>query len=115
VSALYEKGLIHHVGMLAELEDELCNWVPGEGLPSPNRLDGLVWALTELMLTPQPSTRLNLAPAIDPSLLQRPIAERATRRAGARRFRDVDGDPAVPIPAALRRRWGLDDDADEDY
>jgi hypothetical protein len=114
VSALYEQGRVHHVGMLAELEDEQVNWVPGEGLPSPNRLDGLVWALTELMLLPQPPTRLNLAPAIDPSLLQRPIAERATRRPGSRRFRDVDGETPVAIPDALRRRWGVDD-ADEDY
>jgi len=50
VSALYEQGRIHHVGMFALLEDELCNWVPGEGLPSPNRLDALVWALTKLMV-----------------------------------------------------------------
>ena len=52
-SALYEKGLVHHVGMFAELEDQLCNWVPGEGLPSPNELDACVWALTELMLGTQ--------------------------------------------------------------
>jgi phage terminase large subunit-like protein len=115
VSALYEKGRVHHVGMFAELEDELCNWVPGEGLPSPNRLDGLVWALTELMLGPQPLTGLTLAPAGDPLLRLRPLAERAQRGTGARRFRDVDAAPAVPIPEALRRRWGLDDDPDDDY
>lgn len=50
VSALYEKGLVHHVGMFATLEDQMCNWVPGEGMPSPNELDACVWALTELML-----------------------------------------------------------------
>src|SRR5712691_2282502 len=50
ISALYEQKKVHHVGMFAALEDELCSWVPGEGLPSPNRLDALVWALTELML-----------------------------------------------------------------
>jgi phage terminase large subunit-like protein len=55
VSALYEQHKVHHVGMFAPLEDELCNWVPGEGLPSPNRLDALVWALTALMLGPGPA------------------------------------------------------------
>jgi phage terminase large subunit-like protein len=55
VSALYEQRKVHHVGMFAAMEDELCNWVPGEGLPSPNRLDALVWALTALMLGPGPA------------------------------------------------------------
>jgi phage terminase large subunit-like protein len=48
VAALYEQGKVHHVGSFATLEDELCQWVPGDA--SPNRLDALVWALTELML-----------------------------------------------------------------
>ena len=50
VAALYEQGKVHHVGMFADLEDKLCSWVPGEGGDSPNRMDALVWALTELML-----------------------------------------------------------------
>lgn len=49
VAALYEQGRVHHVGVFPELEDELCEWVVGEG-PSPDRLDALVWALTELMV-----------------------------------------------------------------
>jgi phage terminase large subunit-like protein len=32
------------------LENEMCLWVPGD--PSPNRMDALVWALSELMLKP---------------------------------------------------------------
>lgn len=44
----YEQGRAHHVGMHAELEDELCSWV--QGMRSPNRLDALVWAATELAL-----------------------------------------------------------------
>lgn len=48
VSALYERKKVHHVGRLVELEDQLCGWVPGEGQPSPDRLDALVWALTYL-------------------------------------------------------------------
>lgn len=46
VASLYEQGMIHHVGAFAALEDELCSWVPGD--ESPNRLDALVWAVTEL-------------------------------------------------------------------
>lgn len=41
------KGRDHHVGVFAVLEDELCMWVPG--MPSPNRLDAKVWAITELL------------------------------------------------------------------
>lgn len=48
VSALYEQGRIHHVGNFPELEDQLCEWVPGD--KSPDRLDALVWGVTELML-----------------------------------------------------------------
>jgi phage terminase large subunit-like protein len=46
VASLYEQGLIHHLGAFPLLEDELCSWVPGED--SPNRLDALVHAFTEL-------------------------------------------------------------------
>jgi len=49
VSALYEQGKIHHVGFFPELEDQLCQWEPGD--TSPDRLDALVWAITELMLS----------------------------------------------------------------
>lgn len=54
VAALYERGLVHHVGALPKLEDEMCDFALG-GLSSgrsPDRLDALVWALTELMLKP---------------------------------------------------------------
>lgn len=48
VAALYEQGKIHHIGVFPKLEDEMTSWTPGA--PSPNRMDALVWALTELML-----------------------------------------------------------------
>jgi phage terminase large subunit-like protein len=48
VSSLYERGLVHHVGTMPDLEDQMCNWCPGE--PSPDRMDALVWACTELMV-----------------------------------------------------------------
>ena len=48
VQRLYEEGRVHHVGAFDLLEDELTSWRPG--LPSPNRLDALVWLVTELLL-----------------------------------------------------------------
>ena len=50
VSALYEQGRVHHVGMHAKLESQMCTWVPGISAKSPDRMDALVWAVTELML-----------------------------------------------------------------
>lgn len=52
VAHLYERGQVHHVGPLPELEDEMCDFGL-DGLSwgrSPDRLDALVWGLTELML-----------------------------------------------------------------
>src|SRR5258708_2615979 len=48
VSSLYERGLVHPVGTFADLEDQMCNWLPGE--TSPDRMDALVWGFTELMV-----------------------------------------------------------------
>lgn len=50
VSALYEQGRVHHVGAFPQLEDQLCDWDPTTGSKSPDRLDALVWGVTELML-----------------------------------------------------------------
>ncbi len=50
VAALYELGRIHHVGMFRELEDQLVSWEPLSGDKSPDRLDALVHAFTELMI-----------------------------------------------------------------
>jgi phage terminase large subunit-like protein len=54
VVALYEQHRVHHVGILPELEDQLCQWGPAEGGPSPDRLDALVWGISELMVEKQP-------------------------------------------------------------
>lgn len=47
IAALYQRGKVHHVGTFAEMEDEMCTWSEEETW-SPNRMDALVWALTEL-------------------------------------------------------------------
>ncbi|MDT8442436.1 MAG: terminase family protein [Desulfuromonadales bacterium] len=53
VAALYEQGIVHHVGTLAKLEDQMCSYVqpePGKRAVSPDRMDALVWALHELVI-----------------------------------------------------------------
>jgi len=47
ITALYEQGRVHHVGAFPKLEDQLVIWTPDSN-QSPDRLDALVWALTEL-------------------------------------------------------------------
>jgi phage terminase large subunit-like protein len=48
IAALYEQGRVHHVGSFPKLEDEMCDFDPITTTKSPNRMDALVWALTEL-------------------------------------------------------------------
>lgn len=61
ISSLYEQGRMHHVGTFPHLEDQMCNWQPGER--SPDRMDALVWAATELFgeTTGDPSRFLKYA------------------------------------------------------
>ena len=54
VAALYEQGKVYHAARLDALEDELCSF-DGDG-DSPDRMDALVWAVSELMLGEAPST-----------------------------------------------------------
>ena len=51
IAALYQQGRVRHAGRFGELEDEMCDFGPN-GLSngrSPDRVDALVWAITELM------------------------------------------------------------------
>ena len=54
MAALYEQGRVLHLGLLAALEDEMCQMTRRgyEGDGSPDRVDALVWALTEGLLEP---------------------------------------------------------------
>jgi phage terminase large subunit-like protein len=56
VAALYEQGRVHHVGTFARLEDQMCSYVPGGNMDSPDRMDALVWGITELLVDPEPTT-----------------------------------------------------------
>lgn len=48
IAELYERGLVHHVGNLPFLEDEMCRYCGLDNEKSPDRMDALVWGLTEL-------------------------------------------------------------------
>ncbi|GGI24135.1 DNA-packaging protein [Bradyrhizobium guangdongense] len=66
VSALYEQRKVHHVGSFPQLEDQLCTFTSdfdrGRSGYSPDRLDALVWGLSELMVTSPPP--MTFAPPI---------------------------------------------------
>ena len=57
IASLYEQNKVHHIGNFERLENQLCNWEANSGDPSPDRLDALVWALTELSGSGNPSIR----------------------------------------------------------
>lgn len=48
ISALYEQGRVHHIGVFDALEAQLLTFDPLAGEKSPDRMDALVWAITEL-------------------------------------------------------------------
>ena len=50
IAALYDMGMVHHVGMFPELEDEMCGFTRDgyTGERSPNRCDAMIWAVTAL-------------------------------------------------------------------
>ncbi len=52
IAALYEQGRVHHVGSFPQLEDEMCDFDPTLAQKSPDRMDALVWALSELTQGP---------------------------------------------------------------
>jgi len=64
IAALYEQGLVHHTKGFPALEDQLCTWDVSGDEKSPDRLDALVWALTELMLE---HTKAVASISVDPS------------------------------------------------
>ena len=57
VAALYEQGRVHHLGALPRLEDQMCGFAQDFDRAlagySPDRVDALVWALSELLVEPR--------------------------------------------------------------
>lgn len=54
IAALYEQKKVHHVGAFPKLEDQMTQWDPLNDEWSPDRLDAMVWLLTDLMMGPVP-------------------------------------------------------------
>jgi len=48
IAALYENGLVHHVGTYTDMEAEMMTFTGAKSEASPNILDAMVWAMTEL-------------------------------------------------------------------
>ena len=71
VSSLYERGRVKHVRGLDALEDQLVQWEPLGSIGSPDRLDAMVWAVTELALKGIARPELNLAYSDAKGLLSR--------------------------------------------
>lgn len=67
ISALYERGIVKHVAnppdgsSLNELETQMRTWEPLGSIGSPDRLDALVWAITDLSLNGYAKPQLTLA------------------------------------------------------
>lgn len=60
IAALYEQCRIFHTHPFGLLETQLCTYVPGVTTKSPDRLDALVWALTDLLLENEANPTLKL-------------------------------------------------------
>jgi phage terminase large subunit-like protein len=59
IAALYEQGRVRHVGALAQLEDQMCRFAAQcLSTGSPDRVDALVWAITELSETSRGEPRV---------------------------------------------------------
>jgi phage terminase large subunit-like protein len=64
VATLYEQGKVHHLGAFPILEDQMCMFTRdleawsgasfSESSTSPDRVDALVWALSDLLVQPMP-------------------------------------------------------------
>ena len=48
IAALYEQRRVHHIGVFPELESQMCSYTADKNQASPDRLDALVWAISEM-------------------------------------------------------------------
>jgi len=55
IASLFEHDRGHVIGSFPTLEDEMCLWEPGQD--SPNRMDAMVWAFTDLLVDPEEKDR----------------------------------------------------------
>ena len=87
VAALWEQDRCKTLGTFAELEDQCCAWESMSGQESPDRLDALVWGMSDLMLRYQQadigmpiSIPKNEDAAIGPTGIERPVPASQTPR-----------------------------------
>jgi phage terminase large subunit-like protein len=66
VAAMYEQGRVHHVGEFAMLEDQMTVWTPQDP-DSPDRIDAMVQAFSDLLGTSSVSNYFNAIANICPS------------------------------------------------
>lgn len=101
VAALYEQRRVHHVGCFNRLEDQMVEWDPNDtSAKSPDRMDALVWGVTELAVNdgePNFLAYLRMQVEANPALK----AEFERRREAERREREArrpggDGAPSAP-------------------
>lgn len=60
IAALYEQNRVFHSQPFTILEAQICDYVPGLTSKSPDRMDALVWALTELLLESEGQPKLKI-------------------------------------------------------
>ena len=107
VAALYEQGRIRHRGAFRELEAQMAAMTVGGfvGRGSPDRVDALVWAITELMIEPPRACGLD---SVDRGVSAASDARRLAERRGAPRRNSgasVHGLAVFPhVPRRSRRR-----------
>ena len=96
VSALYEQGRMHHVGTFPQLEDQMTNFTSDFDRQtagySPDRLDALVWATTELLVEQMKGANVF-------ELMRRRAAGETLEQIAKRpEVRPADGSGEVPSP-----------------
>lgn len=111
ISAKYEQGKVHHVGKFDKLEDEMCLWIPGD--QSPNRMDAMVWALTDLMLGARPG---NIRIVGDITEREKLVKQKCVDCGEEHECVEKNGDLVCRSCLNEREKWeGFDDDDREDW
>jgi phage terminase large subunit-like protein len=98
VAALYEQSRVYHTGAFPQLEDQMCSFVAdlqrGAAGVSPDRVDALVWALTDLLVAPMSNEGIY-------ELYRQLAAETAASRGAPPAISPVDpAPPAAQVPSS---------------
>lgn len=103
VSALYRRHLVSHVGNFPQLEREMTSWVPDDGQLSPNRMDALVWGLTELydLGTEKRERKAHLPPGAERLMPMGAKPAEGERPGHPRKLKEA---PVLPLAAAAAPR-----------